>query len=74
MYTSRKVRKVLQDMSDSDFAVLLDDLDPETRGVVDGASGRSAQADTLTRYHEEDGRSLRTLVDMIREIVPSVSF
>jgi hypothetical protein len=74
VYTSQKVRRVLQDMSDDEFDVLLDELSPEARQVVDGASGRSGQADALTRYHEEEGRSLRTLVEMIREVVPSLRF
>jgi hypothetical protein len=74
MYTSRKVRRVLADMSDEEFNVLLEELGPEARELADGASGRSGQAETLTRYHEEEGRSLRMLVDMIRHVVPSIRF
>jgi hypothetical protein len=71
MYTSRKVRRALQGMSDGDFAILLDDLDPEARGLVEGAVGRTAQAEALTRHYDEVGRSLGALVGLIREIAPN---
>ena len=73
MYTSRKIRRVLQDMSDGDFTILLDDLDAQARGVVVDGSGRTAQAVALTRHYEEE-RSLRDLVDLIRGIMPNVAF
>ena len=73
MYTSRKVRRVVQDMSDRDFAFLLDDLEPEVRETVEAEAGRQGQAVTLVR-HFDSTQSLGILVDMIREILPSVKF
>jgi len=70
MYTSRKVRRAVQDLSDGDFAILLDDLDPEARAVVEDDAGRSDQAMALTRHYDES-RTLGTLVGFIREITPS---
>ena len=73
MYTSRKVRRAVQDLSDDDFAILLDDLDPDARAAVDDDAGRSNQALELTRHYDET-RSLGTLVALIRGITPNATF
>ncbi len=72
MYTSRKVRRAVEDLSDEDFTMLLDDLNPEARAVVEEDAGRLAHAVALTR-HYDDTRSLGALVDMIREIMPNAN-
>lgn len=70
MYTSRKVRRAVQALSDDDFALLLDDLDASARATVDDDAGRTDQALALTRHYDAT-RSLGTLVDLIREITPT---
>lgn len=72
MYTSRKVRRAVQNMSDEDFAILLDDLNPQARAVVGDDAGRTDQAAALTQHYDE-ARSLGTLVDLIREITPKAN-
>lgn len=72
MYTSRKVRRALQDLSDEDFAFLLDDLNPEARAVVDDEAGRTDQASALTKHYDE-ARTLGALVGLIREITPTAN-
>jgi hypothetical protein len=59
-------------MSEGDFALLLDDLDPQARDAVDGEAGRTDKALALVRHYDAS-RSLGTLVDLIREISPSAS-
>lgn len=73
MYTSRKVRRAVQDMSDGDFAMLLDDLEPDARDTVEDGAGRTNQAHALIQHFDES-RSLGTLVDLIREISPDIRF
>ena len=72
MYTSRKVRRAVEHMSDEDFAILLEDLTPEARAVVREDAGRTDQALELTRHYDES-RSLGTLVALIREITPNAN-
>ena len=72
MYTSRKVRRAVQEMSDEDFTFLLDDLEPEARAVVREDAGRNDHALALVQHYDET-RSLGTLVGLIREISPNAN-
>ncbi|MFT4627864.1 MAG: hypothetical protein ACI8PZ_006556 [Myxococcota bacterium] len=72
MYTSRKVRRAVQEMSDEDFAFLMEDLDPEARAAAGEDGGRTDQAAALVQHYDE-ARTLGTLVDLIREITPTAN-
>lgn len=72
MYTKKKVRNAIVSMSDEDFQNLVDDMESDAREVATGSSGRTEQALALAKHYDTPGRSLGTLVSLIREIAPDV--